>query len=249
MALVFLLLTSTAPIADANATPAAGLSDVAGKTVASEQHTRTLQRQWSDEERTLLAEIDQLTRREDTLRQQVARIDQHLAQKHAQIDAQTRRAEETEKLRKGLQNWFQTSAQELEQRIAGSQPFLPEERRKRLEDLNTVLLADDVAVHEQFRRLMEVFEVEAQYGYTSDVYRDKITIDQQQREVDMLRLGRLSLFFTTLDGQQGGVFDPLEKRFVYLPDAMVADLNQARQQINGQSTEALTLLPVGRIQP
>nr|WP_242029336.1 DUF3450 domain-containing protein [Desulfuromonas acetoxidans] len=232
-----------------NTPQAAGLSDVASQTVASEQQTRTLQRQWSDEERALLAKIDQLTRQEAMLGQQVERLDHRLQQKQEQIDAQTRRAEKTEKLRQGLQNWFQISAQELEQNLAASQPFLADERRKRLDDLHSVLLDGDIAVHEQFRRLMEVFQVEAEYGYTCEVYRDKITIDQQQREVDMLRLGRLSLFFTTPDGEQGGVFDPLEKRFVYLPDSMVADLNQARQQINGQTSEALTLLPVGRIQP
>nr|WP_320049583.1 DUF3450 domain-containing protein [uncultured Desulfuromonas sp.] len=247
-----LLLLGSATVLSANAEDspqAAGLSEVARQTVTSEQHTRTLQRQWSDEERALLAKIDQLTRQETMLGQQADRLDHQLQQKQEQIDAQTRRAEETEKLRQGLQNWFQVSARELEQSVAAGQPFLAAERRKRLDDLQAVLLDGDVAVHEQFRRVMEVFQVEADYGYTSDVYRDKITIDAQQREVDMLRLGRLSLFFITPDGEQGGIFDPLEKRFVYLPDAMVADLNQARQQINGQTSEALTLLPVGRIQP
>lgn len=244
-----LLFSITAYATDPVSPQPTGLSDVAGKTVASEQHTRILQRQWSDEERALLAKIDHLARQEAMLGQQADRLDHQLQQKQEQIAAQTRRAEETEKLRQGLQNWFQISAQELERRLTASQPFLADERRKRLDDLHSVLLDGDVPVHEQFRRVMEAFQVEADYGYTSDVYRDKITIDQQQREVDMLRLGRLSLFFVTPDGEQGGMFDPLESRFVYLPDSMVADLNQARQQINGQTSEALTLLPVGRIQP
>ncbi len=64
-------------------------------------------------------------------------------------------------------------------RIDGDQPFLTEERRRRVDTLDTLLADPGVTVSEKFRKTMEALMVEAEYGRTIEVYQDTITVDGQ----------------------------------------------------------------------
>jgi hypothetical protein len=97
-------------------------------------------------------------------------------------------------------------------------PFLPEERRSRLGALGEMVARSDVATAEKYRRILEAYQVESEYGRTIEAYRSKIDLGVGIRTVDLLRVGRMALLYRTLDGGLAGYWDPNSRRWEPLPD-------------------------------
>ena len=76
----------------------------------------------------------------------------------------------------------------LDQFVELDMPFLLEERRQRVAFLRTLLERSDVTVAEKFRRLLEAYEIENDYGRTIESYKGSLDVDGASREVDFLRI-------------------------------------------------------------
>mgnify|MGYP000259025529 CR=1 FL=1 len=95
----------------------------------------------------------------------------------------------------------------LEQFVALDVPFLPEERATRVTNLKSMMDKADVAVSEKFRRVLEAYQVEVSYGRTIEAYSGILPLNGQERDVDFLRIGRVSLMYMTRDGSLLGRWD------------------------------------------
>lgn len=126
-------------------------------------------------------------------------------------------------------------------------PFLLAERINRLERLEKSLKNPEETISEKYRKMMETLLVEAEYGFTVETGQEFIDLNGQRLLVNCFRLGRLNLFYLTLDEQDCGFFNVAKQRWQSLP----ADhLNQIRTAVaiaaKRQPAELLNL-PVGRI--
>jgi hypothetical protein len=83
--------------------------------------------------------------------------------------------------------------------VAVSPPFLPVERNDRIAFLNETIDRADVTAAEKFRQVLDAYMTELAYGNTIEAYTDTISTDAGEREVNVLRLGRIGLFFQTSD--------------------------------------------------
>ncbi len=92
----------------------------------------------------------------------------------------------------------------LEQSIALDIPFLMAERSKRVADLKEIMERSDVSVAEKFRKVMEAYQIEGDYGTSSEWYKDEIALDGVNREYTMLRVGRIGLYFQSDDTEITG---------------------------------------------
>jgi hypothetical protein len=92
-------------------------------------------------------------------------------------------------------------------------PFLLEERSKRVAGLKDMMARADVSVSEKYRRIVEAYVVEMEYGRTIEAYEGKLTGDDP-RTVQLLRIGRLSLLYQTMDGKETGYWDADKKAWV-----------------------------------
>ncbi|AWB67913.1 hypothetical protein C2869_16440 [Saccharobesus litoralis] len=104
----------------------------------------------------------------------------------------------------------------LEQFVKLDVPFLPEERSKRIADLRKMMTAADVSSSEKFRRVLEAYQVEVDYGRTIEAYTGLLNVEGQERDVDFLRVGRLSLIYQTRDGKFSGTWDNEKQEYVAL---------------------------------
>jgi hypothetical protein len=86
-------------------------------------------------------------------------------------------------------------------------PFLSNERSERIDFLKATFNRADVSVAEKFSQVLQAYQVENAYGSTLDVYTEVIAIDGVDRQVEMLKWGRVALVFQTLDGETTGVWD------------------------------------------
>ncbi|MDX1515822.1 MAG: DUF3450 domain-containing protein [Woeseiaceae bacterium] len=96
----------------------------------------------------------------------------------------------------------------LEQSIELDVPFLMDERRDRVANLKDILERSDVSVAEKFRKVMEAYQIENDYGSSSESYEQTLTLsDGQTRAYNILRIGRVGLYFQSDDAKITGYWD------------------------------------------
>src|SRR5262245_3184408 len=98
--------------------------------------------------------------------------------------------------------------------VALDVPFLTEERQKRLATLKDVMARADVSLSEKYRRVVEAYQIEMEYGRTVDAYEGRLGEGNDARTVQFLRIGRVSLMYQTLDGSETGYWDADSKKWV-----------------------------------
>ena len=124
----------------------------------------------------------------------------------------------------------------LEMFIQIDTPFLLEERTERLERLRAMMERSDVSAAEKFRRVVEAYQIENDYGRTIEAYKHTVEVDGVQQEADFLRIGRVSLAYQTVGGGTTGAWDKETEQFVKLDDAefknqVAHGLKVARKQV------------------
>lgn len=142
--------------------------------------------------------------------------------------------EEIEILRQDIVPLMVEMIEVLEQFIALDQPMLLDERRARLARLKTNMSRSDVELAEKFRRLLEAYQIEAEYGQSLEAYEGRLEDQGAPRTVDFLRVGRVGLYFLSLDRQSAGIWDRKSRQWQSLPvgdiDAIEYAIRVARKQ-------------------
>jgi len=64
---------------------------------------------------------------------------------------------------------------------------------------------------ERFRRLLEAYQIELEYGRTLFAYTGKLS---DGREADFVRVGRIALMYRTSDGEEAGYWDAGQKQWI-----------------------------------
>jgi len=124
----------------------------------------------------------------------------------------------------------------LEEFIRLDTPFLIKERNERLARLREMMERSDVSSAEKFRRVIEAYQIENDYGRTIEAYKGSVDINGTPQEVDFLRIGRVALAYQSVGGQYTGAWDTESKQFIDLPAAQfktqIADgIRVARKQV------------------
>jgi len=131
----------------------------------------------------------------------------------------------------------------LEQFVDLDGPFLEEERKGRVDTLKTLLERQDVTVAEKYRRVMEAYQIENEYGRTIENYKGSLEVDGLVREVDFLRIGRVALIYQTTDGQRQGVWDQKAGEWKALDSEYRNRIRQGFRVARRQIAPELLILP------
>lgn len=132
----------------------------------------------------------------------------------------------------------------LEDFIALDQPFLLSERKNRVAELKALMSRSDVATSEKYRRVMEAYQVEMEYGRTIEAYRGTLDTSGEKRTVNFFRLGRVALYYQTLDEQETGMWDKAEKNWVQLDSDYRLPVSKSLEIARKQAAPDLLILPV-----
>ncbi len=219
--------------------------------IALGRQTQQAEDRWAEEKAALQTRYRRLQAEEKTLARQQAAL---LAQV---TDLQARQAEarrtiaETARVGEELQPHLDMLIARLEAFIDRDLPFLPAERAARMADIKMMLAQPDTSIAERSRRVMEAIKIETEYGQTVAVYPETIRIDDQEpaREIiaDILRVGRLSLFWRTPDGKTVGEWDRVASQWCLLPKKYRRAINDAMEMALRRRTIDMVKLPLGRI--
>lgn len=132
---------------------------------------------------------------------------------------------------------------ELDTFVAGDLPFLKDARQARVADLKKLL--DDPARGnaEKFRRVLEAYRTEVDYGHSLGAEDAQAECVGPNEAVTLVRIGRVGLYCLSADGKRGGGWDgkgfkPLEE------SSQLENLRHARAIARAEEPPQLLELPV-----
>jgi hypothetical protein len=195
--------------------------------------TRSLEREYA----AIMKEIDGLEVYNALLEKQLASQDQEIADLNYSID-------QVSVIERQVTPLMLKMIDALEQFIELDMPFLIEERRQRVAFLRTLLERSDITVAEKFRRLLEAYEIENDYGRTIESYKGSLDVEGASREVDFLRMGRIALLYETVDAEIYGMWDRDQKAWVGLPAEYRNQIRNGIKMAHKQIAPNLLILPV-----
>jgi len=123
-------------------------------------------------------------------------------------------------------------------------PFLIEERKLRLQDLDALIVRADVTTAEKFRKIFEAYQLEANFGKTIESYQGFLTIKESEKAVDYFRLGRLGLYYRTPNGKETGYWNSNSQQWVHEGSSLDDEIKAALDIANRQSPPNFIKLPV-----
>lgn len=219
-------------------------STVQVQTRINQEAARSQQRinQLADEAEDLAGQYRQVLRETETLRiynEQLGRIVQRQREEIAGIDAQLEAVAETDR---GIIPLMLEMIDTFEQIVRADVPFRIDERLGRAAALRDIIDRADVTTSEKYRRIMEAYQVEMEFGRTTEAY--QAPLGDTGRTVDFLRIGRTLLFYQTLDGTQSGWFNPGTRQFEALPAIWNASVRDGLRIARNQAAPDLVTLPV-----
>jgi hypothetical protein len=182
-------------------------------------------------------EIDGLVVYNNQLRKQLASQEQEMLDLNSAID-------EVSVIERQITPLMLNMIDGLEQYIALDVPFLPEERAKRLTSLREMMDRADVSPSEKFRRVMEAYQVEVDYGRTMEAYSGLQNINGQERDVDYLRIGRTALIYQTRDAGTQGIWNKKTGQWEALPSSYRTQVTSGLRMAKKQKAPDLLTMPV-----
>ncbi len=224
--------------------------DAVDQAVKARQQTQQDLDAWAEEKDDLMRRFREAQASVGWLEERQAVEQQRVLGLEGRIAELQRRLGEADRLEGSLQDTLQVLFHRLEDSVARSLPFLPEERRFRLDTLKDELSRPDIESAEKLRRLLEALQVEAAYGATAEVYQGEVDVAGEKIFADILRLGRVALFWMTPDRKQAGTYDQGEGAWLALEDGGARRrIGLAMEMASRLRPVELIDLPLGRIAP
>ncbi|GBL06305.1 DUF3450 domain-containing protein [Glaciecola sp. KUL10] len=187
--------------------------------------------------RTLSKEIEGLEVYNGQLQRQIASQQQEMADLNAAID-------EVSVIERQITPLMLNMIEGLRQFIELDLPFLAEERANRVIDLQALMDRADIAPSEKFRRVMEAYQVEMDYGRTIEAYPGLKDLGGEERSVEFLRIGRTALIYQTRDGSQQGVWNKQTRQWEELDSSYKTQIAKGLRIAKKQLAPDLLMVPV-----
>lgn len=215
-------------------------SELAAAAVESQQRIDRL----DDATRNALEEYRQANQQISQLGEYNTRMEKVVAQQQEELSSLSEQLGSIEHTQAEMRPLIRRMVESLEQFIAVDLPFLPQERQDRVAQLQDLLVDPDVSVAELYRRVLEAYQIESDYGRTLEGWRGELVQGEQERVVEFLRLGRLMLFYQTLDGQEQGYWDMQSKSWQVLPSGYRRTLEQGLAIARTEQMPVMLRLPL-----
>jgi hypothetical protein len=158
----------------------------------------------------------------------------------ASIEAQLAGIETTTR---EIQPLMETMVDSLRQFVSLDIPFLIDERSERVQSLESLLDRADVAISEKYRRILEAYQIELEYGRTLEAYEGFLGEGDDRRAVDFVRLGRVALMYRNEDGSEVGYWDRNQGTWVE-SNEHVEEVEEALRVARQEGAPDLLVVPV-----
>jgi len=139
---------------------------------------------------------------------------------------------------------MRTMADALEKFVVLDLPFHHEQRLNSVLQLKLRLNDPELSVSTRFRLLLEAYQLEQDYGGNIEAWRGPLQFEGAELSVQYLRVGRVALYFQTLDGEASGYWSVVKGDWVSLDAAHSRDIAQAVRVAKNQVAPQILQLPL-----
>lgn len=190
----------------------------------------------ADEYAVAIAEAEALEIYNDALREQVM-------EQRAEIRSLEEQLGKIETTNRAVAPLMTQMLATLERFVELDVPFLIDVRRARVASIKANMERADVPNSEKYRKLLEAYLIELEYGRTLDAYDGLLGEGPDARTVVFVRLGRVSLMYRTLDGSEVGYWNAATRKWD--ADNSYADtIEQALHVARREGAPELLIVPV-----
>lgn len=132
----------------------------------------------------------------------------------------------------------------LEAFVKADLPFNKEERMASIFKLKDLMTNPEATTSSRFRSIMDIYTVEMEYGNNYEAYKEVQKVDGSDIEVDMLRIGRVALYYQTPDQKKSAMWDVANKTWKELPASTNRNIRKAIKVAAKTTAPELLSLPL-----
>ncbi len=198
----------------------------------------------SDQSKKMLEQYRSASHQTETLLSYNKHLKDLIASQQQEKDSLQQQLKEIETTQREIVPLILRMLDSLEKFVSLDLPFLPEERSQRINKLKEMIIRADVTNAEKFRRILEAYQVENDYGNTIEAYRADITLDGVSSSVDFLRLGRVALYYQRFDGSETGYWNKEQKKWLALSDDYRNAIRNGLRMARKETAPDLLTLPI-----
>jgi len=207
---------------------------------ASQTRVSSIARQTQD----LLAEFRSVVRETESLKIYNDNLERVVTDQRNEVQSINRQLAGLEETNRGVVPLMLEMIDTLDRMVEADIPFRIEERRNRVQRLRDMMDQAEVTASEKYRRVMEAYQSELEFGRTTEAYSD--TLPTTGQTVDFLRVGRTLLVYQTSDNSVTGWFNPNpgSRQFEELPERYRLEVKEGLAIAKNEKAPNLVTLPV-----
>lgn len=209
-----------------------------GAASTSQKRVTRLAQQTSD----LLAEYRAVVRETEGLKIYNDNLEKVVMDQRAEVVSINQQLAGLEATNRGIVPMMLEMIDTLGKIVESDMPFRLKERRARVVRLRDMMDQADVTASEKYRRVMEAYQGELEYGRTTESYAAPLPSTGQT--VDFLRVGRTLLIYQTSDQLTTGWLNPGTRQYEELPDRYRLEVKEGLAIAKNEKAPNLVVLPV-----
>ena len=241
-ALLFITITHAMAVSASDLSSAQAIQN---KTTSASTQSQARINTSADSTLSLRADIEQLeeeVKNLDVYRKHLAAL---VEDQHSELSNIDQQISDIEQTRQGVVPLMYKMIDGLKQTVKNDKPLRLEQRNQRIEKLETMMTIANVSDAEKYRRILEAYQIELDYGIKLGVYQGKISLNNENTiEANILYLGRISLIARNFNQDKYWAWDQKEKSWTLLDSSFSSDLNKAYAVANKEVAPSLIILPV-----
>lgn len=198
-----------------------GLDKAVESTIQTNEELRDTQGeidQLSEQKRDMLHEYQSILQQTDSLKTYNEQLEKLIASQKEDLQSLKSQLNSVEETQRNIVPLMLHMIRVLREFVMLDIPFLKDERLARIATIQKMMDRPDVSLPDKYRRIMEVYHIEMDYGRTIGTNNDTIVKDGKNLTVKLLRVGRLALLYQTLDGEECGHWNKESNQWESLPD-------------------------------
>ncbi len=164
---------------------------------------------------------------------------------HRELKNINQQISDIEQTRQGVVPLMYKMIDGLKNTVKNDKPLRAEQRYQRIEKLETMMTIANVSDAEKYRRILEAYQIELDYGTKLGVYQGEISFDNGKKiQANILYLGRISLIACNFNQDKYWTWDQKAKAWILLDSSLNSELDKAYSVANKEIAPSLLTLPV-----
>lgn len=192
----------------------------------------------------LLAEYRNTVDEGDVLRGYNDHVQRMVDDQQVNLVSLQRQIDSIDEFKQGVVPLMYKMIDSLDKFIELDVPMNLERRKDRIANLRDIMDDSNVTTSEQFRLVLEAYEIEASYGGIFDAYQGELDLGDRKLTADFVHMGRIALVAQSLDAKNSWLWNNETRAWEKLGDEYLKPITDAVRMARKQLPIDLTRLPV-----